>query len=185
MLLNKKEIKILGEFASDYHKGIYGREVAKGLGMNQKTVANILNQLEGEDVLKSDFEGRNKRYYLNRFNLRIKEILKMIEINRKIVFLDEHLMMKELFNKLEERVSGVLVVFGSYASGKEGKGSDLDAFVTGKVRGIDELEELWKIKINVVKSTKGKFDKNEYFIREIIKNHIVLKGVEDFIELAW
>ena len=90
-----------------------------------------------------------------------------------------------MFDEVEKRASGILVVFGSYARGEETRNSDLDIFLIGKIGELTDLEELWRIKINTVKSTKGKFDKGNNFIKEIIKNHIVLKGVEDFVEMLW
>ena len=185
MLLNNKAQRILDEFSSDYNKKIYGRDIAKKLKMNQKTVSNILNRLENENVLKFSYEGKNKYYFLNKFNPNIKEIIKLIEINRKIRFIDKNTRFRELFDKLEQKTQGILVVFGSYAQGTNTEKSDLDLFVIGKISNIDELEDLHSIKINVVKSDKNKFNKNEHIIIEIVKNHIILKGLEEFIDLTW
>jgi len=65
MILNINKIKILKEFSSGYHKRIYGRDIAKKLKMNQKTVSNVLNRLEKEHILEYKKEGKNKYYYLN------------------------------------------------------------------------------------------------------------------------
>lgn len=184
MLLNNKELLVLSEFSSDYHKRIYGREIAKKLGMNQKTASNILKNLEKENVIKFSVEGRNKYYFLNKFNQYVVDIIKSIEIGRKILFLKKYKKFHELFEKLQQRSQGILVVFGSYAKFTSSEKSDLDLFVKGSISDIGDLEELYNIKINIVKSGKG-FDRNEHFVREIIKNHIVLKGVEDFVELIW
>ena len=185
MLLNYKELKVLEEFSFDYNRKIYGREIAKKLKMNQKTVSNVLNRLEKENILKFSREGRNKYYYLNKFNENIKEIVKIIEINRKIRFLEKYKKIKDLFNKLEKRTEGIGVIFGSYARKEAGEKSDLDIFVSGKISDLEDLEKIYNIKINVVKSSKDKFNKNEPLIKEIIKNHIILKGVEEFINLIW
>ena len=63
--------------------------------------------------------------------------------------------------------------------------ADLDIFIIGKISDVGDLEDLYNIKINLIKSDKNKFDKREPLIAEIIKNHIVLKGVEEFIKLLW
>jgi predicted nucleotidyltransferase len=189
MLLKKKiknpedkAMNILMEFSSDYYGRIYGRQIAKKLKMNQKTVSNILNKLEKEHILKFSTEGKNKYYYLNRFNKKIREIIKLIEINKKIKFL-EHSSLKELFNKLEQRSRGILIVFGSYAKNQATKKSDLDVFIMGEIQDVKDLEGLYNIKINIVKSSKEKFNKQDTFIKEIIKNHVILKGMEDFVDL--
>ena len=185
MILNIKKLKILKEFSTDYSRRIYGRNVAQKLKVNQKTVSNILNELEGENILKFTQEGKNKYYYLNEFYPYIKEIIQLIEIQRKISFLERYKKLKELFLKLEERIQGILIIFGSYASFNATEKSDLDVFVMGKIKDIEDLEEFYNVKINIVNSNKNKFNKKEHIIKEIIKNHIVLKGVEDFVNLIW
>jgi len=185
MLLNKKTMKILKEFSKDYNKRIYGRDTSKKLKINQKTASNILNNLEKEDILKFSQEGKNKYYFLNKFNPNIKEIIKLIEIDKKIEFTEKHKKFRELFNKLEQRTLGILIIFGSYAKNTEDKKSDLDCFVIGKISNIEDLEELYNIKINIILSNKSKFDKKEHLIKEVIKDHIILKGIEEFIELIW
>lgn len=185
MIFDKKTFTILDEFSSDYYKKIYGRGIARKKKMNQKTVSNILNKLEKEHILKFSYEGKNKYYYLNRFNPNIKEIIKLIEIDRKIKFIEKNKGLKKLFDELEKRTQGMLVIFGSYTQGTNTEKSDLDVFVIGKISNIDDLEELYSIKINIIRSEKGKFNKKEAIIIEIIKNHIVLKGVEEFVDLLW
>ena len=185
MLLNQKTLGILGEFAPDYSKRIYGGDVAKRLKMNQKTVANILNKLEKEHILRSSIEGKNKYYFLNKFNSNIREVVKLVEIGRKVDFLEKNKAVKDLFEKLEERAEGILAIFGSYAKGTAKKSSDLDIFLIGKIKDIEDLERMYNIKINVIKADKSKFDKKEPLIREVISNHIMLKGMEDFVGLIW
>jgi len=185
MLLNKNKLKILEEFSTDYAKRIYGRDIAKKLIMNQKTVSNILNELEEEHILKFTQEGKNKYYHLNEFYPCIKEIIQLIETQRKINFLEKYKKLKELFLKLEERSEGILIIFGSYANFGANEKSDLDVFIIGSIGDVEDLEEIYNLKINIVKSNKKKFNKNDHIIKEIIKNHILLKGIEDFVQLIW
>ena len=185
MLLDINKIKILKEFSEDYRKRIYGRNIAKKLEMNQKTVSNILKNLEKEHILKYNKEGKNKYYYLNEFYPYLKEVIQIIETKRKIDFLLKYKELKELFSKLEERTNGILVIFGSYAKLTADEKSDLDVLVLGKIKNIQDLEDMFNIKINLIKSEKKKFDKAEVFIKEIIKNHIILKGKEEFTDLLW
>jgi len=184
MLLNINKFNILSEFSKDYSRKIYGRDVAKKLRMNQKTVSNTLNELEKEDILKFTHEGKNKYYYMNEFYPYIKEIIKLIEIQRKINFLKKYDKLKGLFSKLENQSEGILIIFGSYANFNANERSDLDIFVTGDI-SIEDLETSYNIKINIIKSSKKGFNKNEHIIKEIIKNHIILMGVEDFVDLIW
>jgi predicted transcriptional regulator len=185
MLLNDKVLEVLEAFSSDYRKEIYGREIAKRQHMNQKTVANVLNRLEKDNVIKFSREGKNKYYYLNHNSAEIKEVIKFIEIGKKIKFLNKYKKLRELFAKLEERTKGLLVVFGSYATFSSTEKSDLDVFLIGSIENVEDLEQLYSIKINIIKSERSKFNSKEPLIKEILKSHIILKGLEEFIELAW
>jgi predicted nucleotidyltransferase len=185
MLLDNKELIVLKEFTGDYSTKNYGRKLANRLNMNQKTVSNILNNLEKQHILKFTQEGKNKYYYLNKSNPFVKDIVKLIEINKRIMFFREYNKLNELFLEIEKRGSGLIIIFGSYAKFSSTKSSDLDLFVIGKMSELNDLENLYNIKINVVNSSKDKFKLNEMFIQEIINNHIILKGIEEYIELTW
>ena len=100
-------------------------------------------------------------------------------------FIEKYKKFTELFSKFELRTKGILVVFGSYANFSPNERSDLDILIIGKNEEIKDLEELYNIKINIIRIDKNNFDKNDTLIKETIKNHVILKGVEDFIELIW
>jgi len=185
VLLDRQKLKIMAEFSFDYNGRVYGSKVAKKLNMNQKTVSNILNSLEKENILKFQREGKNKYYFLNSHNPQMKEILKVIEIGRKAEFLNKYKSLMDLLEQLEKRSKGLLIIFGSYAKLTANKSSDLDLFLIGTMSSIRDLEETFDVKINVVKSTKRKFNPKENLIKEIMGSHIILKGVEEFIELIW
>ena len=185
MLLNKNKLRILEEFSTNYIGRIYGRDVAKKLRMNQKTVSNILNELEKEHILKFTQEGKNKYYYMNEFYPYIKEIIQLMEIQKKINFLEKYNKLKELFLKLGTQSERILIVFGSYANFSANEKSDLDIFAMGDIENVEDLEEIYNLKINILKSNKNKFNMNEHIVKEIIKNHVVLKGIEDFVDLIW
>ena len=185
MLLNKSELKILEEFAKNKDNRIYGRAISQKYNLNQKTVSNVLNNMEKQGILKFKREGKNKYYFLNKNNPDIKEIIQLTEINKKINFMKSHIRFKGLFEGFGEKASGILIVFGSYAKGIEKKDSDLDILAIGEIKNTKELEKSFGIDVNIIKTKKDKFDKNEPFIKEIMENHIILKGVEEFVDLIW
>ena len=76
-----------------------------------------------------------------------------------------------------------MLVTGSYYTKKLTKKSDLDLFILGKHKDLGDLEEKNKIKINPIKAKE--FNEKEHLIKEIIKNHVVLKGVEEFTNILW
>ena len=185
MLLNNKELNILGIFTSDYNSRHYGRKISEKLKINQKTVSNILNKLEKQHIIKFTQEGKNKYYFLNKLNPSVKEVVKLAEINKRIIFFEKYKKINPLFLEIEKRVIGIVIIFGSYANFTKNEDSDLDLFVIGNIQNIKDLESLYNIKINIVKSAKNKFKSQDLFSREIIKNHIILKGIEEFIDLIW
>ena len=185
MLLNDKVLGVLEVFSSDYKGKVYGREIAKRQRMNQKTVANILNRLEKDNIVKFSQEGKNKYYYFNHNSPEIKEVIKFVELGKKIKFLIKYKNLRDLFAKLEERTKGMLIVFGSYASFSSTETSDLDVFIMGSISNIHDLEELYSLKINLLGADKNKFDSKQHIIKEVVKNHVILKGAEEFIELIW
>lgn len=185
MLLNKLRLSILEEFTADYNCKIYGRNIAKKLCMNQKSVANTLKNLETANILKASTEGKNKYYSINKFNVSSKDVLGLAEMDKKLDFVSKNVAIKPLFYELEKRTNGILIIFGSYAKGANTKDSDLDLFVIGNIINIMDLEELYGIKINTVRVKKEKFNINDHLIKEVIKSHIILKGVEEFIGLIW
>jgi predicted nucleotidyltransferase len=184
MLLNNQELKILQEFTRDYSIELYGRAISQKLKLNQKTTSNILKRLEKEDILKFKQEGKNKYYFLNKFNPYLKEIIKLIEINKKIDFLKKQKSKKRLFEELEKNTKGILIVFGSYSKNKETKDSDLDLFVLGSINNVAGLENSFNIEINIINGDKEKINSQEPFVKEIKENHVILKGVEEFVELV-
>lgn len=184
MLLNKNSKIVLNELIKQKNSRVYGREIAKRYKLNQKTIANTLNKLEKNDILKYKIEGKNKYYFLNSFNPLIKELVQTIEVEKKADFLKSHKSIAEFIRKIEQKSEGIVVLFGSYARGTADKESDLDLLIIGK-SNLEDLEKSFGKKLNVVKSTKEKFDMNNPFIQEVLGNHIVLKGAEEFINLIW
>lgn len=185
MLLNKTQLNILEQFTGSHDCKIYGRNIAKKMQMNQKTVANTLGKLEMANILKSSTEGKNKYYALNKFNINIMDIIQLVEIGKKLDFMKKNAAILPLFHELEKKAKGMLIIFGSYAKGTNTKNSDIDLFIIGNVIGITDLEKLYNIKINIVNAKKEKFDINDHLVKEVIKSHIILKGAEEFIGLTW
>ena len=71
------------------------------------------------------------------------------------------------------------ILFGSYAKGTVNRESDIDIYIDTKDAKIKEEIALLDTKIRVV---IGNYDKKNLLIQEIEKNHVVIKGVEEFYE---
>ena len=95
--------------------------------------------------------------------------------------------MKEVIEKISPFINGIGIIFGSYAKGISNKESDLDIFVVGDY----EKEETKKVSRNLgieisIKCYPLKtFEKNvnqDILIKEVLKNHIIFKNTELFIQ---
>ncbi len=186
MILISKN-KIIGEILRDLSKKYYASELAKKLNLDQKTTANILYKLEKEKYLKSLIQGRNRLFYLN-FNelTKLKLFLYLEEIKKKEFFIEKNLILKELVLSLDNVFKDYLI-FGSYAKNLEKPNSDLDIFTIKKYKqnDLNKISKTFNIKIQVFYINKREFKKqlknHNIFIKEIIKDHIIMEGYEYFI----
>ena len=73
----------------------------------------------------------------------------------------------------------MIILFGSYAKGNEKSDSDIDIYletINNKVKNkVKEINSRLSIKI-------GEFDLNSLLIKEIIKNHVIIRGLEEYYE---
>src|SRR3989344_4713423 len=99
----------------------------------------------------------------------LREIARTLNESHSTIFED----IKKNFPK------GMIILFGSYAKGTPKKDSDIDIYLETNDNNIKakvkEINSRLSIKI-------GKFDTKSLLIKEIIKNHIIIRGLEDFYE---
>ncbi len=155
------------------------RELAKKLKSNHTTILRKLKELSKENVLDFNEEGRNKVYFLKKTseaktNVFIAEQYKLTQV------LKEHPNLRNIFEKIQRNKKIKLaILFGSYAKKIAKKESDIDIYIeTTNIRLKNELEEI-NSKLNV---KIGKYNKDNLLIKEIEKNHVIIKGVEIFYE---
>lgn len=182
-MLHSKYFEILKQFLGDYKSEIYGRALIDRVKLSQKGIALSLEELEKQRVLKSRKEGNLKHYGLNLKYTEIKDLLAITELIRKLEFLNKEREIAHCLKK-DNRIVGI---FGSYARGTNKKNSDLDVFIIGGKK----REELKFFNLN---ASFKYFSQNEWrkllkkknnLCREILEKHILLFGIENFINLAW
>lgn len=188
MLLDNKRLKVLGEFLEDLNKKLMGSRIAQKKKLNQKSVSNILSEFKKIHILKSKIEGKNKYYSLNLSNeVILIPFLALLENFQAIEFYKNNSLVKEVASKILNSCEGIVILFGSYAKGIEKKDSDLDILVIGKYdkNKIEEVSDLYHLEINVKNYSFEIFTeslkKTDFLINEVFKDHIILKGSEDFI----
>ncbi len=186
--LNENQFRILDVFTRGFDKGYYVREISKLLNIGPRTAQLNLEALESLGILESETRGKIKVYTLQK-NKMAQEYLKFAEIFKNIRFLEKNNLIKEVINKLDFYIEGIGLIFGSYAKGTEKKGSDLDILVIGKYKRkeISRISKTYGIEISVKNYPLEIFKKSlndDILIKEILNNHIIFKGAEEFIGIV-
>ena len=155
------------------------RGIAKNLKESHSTVSRKLNSLKKENVIDSRREGKNKIFYLKK-NLLSKTYIQQAELYKLIKLLRNNqefsIIFEEILKKTDEKL---IVLFGSYAKGLAKKDSDIDIYIETKSRSVKKTVEEIHSKINV---KIGTFDIKSPLIKEIIKDHVILRGIEVFYD---
>ena len=187
--IGENQLKILELFTRGFNKIYYVREIATILKIGPRTAQLNLEALEMAGILESITKGKIKNYSL-RTNALTKEYLKLTEMHKYIRFLEKDRRIKEVILAIKSHMAGIGLVFGSYAKNREKNDSDLDVFVIGTYsrKEIEKLSELYALKITVKNYPLNLFIKEmhkDFLIKEILDNHIIFQGIEEFIERAW
>ena len=155
------------------------RGIAKKLGASHSTVLRKLNNLKKENVVDSKVEGKNKIFFLKN-NIISQNYIKKAELQKLSTLLRKYPELSVLFEEILKRTDEKLIVlFGSYAKGLAKNDSDLDIYIETKDRNVQKAIEDIHSKISV---KIGTFDTKSPLIKEIIKDHIIIRGIEVFYD---
>jgi predicted nucleotidyltransferase len=160
-------------------KEMHGRELAKELKASLTRVQSVLSELRQANVLDYRIEGKNhvyfikngivaKAYTLNAENYKLAKLLRKYET------------LEPLFNEITEKMPGrMIILFGSYAKFSPKEDSDIDIYIYNlddkAKKDLARLHEKLSIKT-------GDFNKEDLLIQEIIKNHVIIQGGEQYYE---
>ena len=159
--------------------GNHIRGIAKNLGESHSTVLRKLNNLKKENVVDSKVEGKNKKFFLKN-NIISKNYIKKAELQKLSTLLRKYPELSVLFEEILRRTDEKLIVlFGSYAKGLAKKDSDVDLYIETKDRKVKKAIEDIHSKISV---KIGTFDTKSPLIKEIIKDHVIIRGIEVFYD---
>jgi hypothetical protein len=184
--ITENGLQIISLFTNGFDRDYYIREVEKLLKISPRTAQLILEDLENKGIIESKVKGKIKSYKL-KINELSNRYLTFVEQYKSIAFMEKNLLVKEVIDKISPFIDGIGIIFGSYAKGISNKESDLDIFVAGDY----EKEEIKKVSRNLgieisIKCYPLKtFEKNvnrDILLTEVLKNHIVFKNVEMFIQ---
>ena len=173
---DNKELEIL-EFLckSDAHI----RELEREIKIPHATLIRKLGKLEKQNIVDYKIVGKNKEYFIKR-NLKARKMLEVMENYKLLKLLEKYPHLEPLFSDVIKKASSkMIILFGSYAKGTPKSGSDIDLYMeiedVKMKKEVEEIHSRLSIKI-------GKFNQDSLLVKEIIKNHVILKGVERFYE---
>jgi len=153
------------------------RGIAKKLNESHSTVSRKLNNLKKENVVDYTKEGKNKTFFLKK-NIITKSYIFKAELNKLIKLLRKYpelgIIFEEILKKTDEKL---IILFGSYAKGMAKKGSDIDIYIETTNKNTKKIVEEINSKI---RAKIGPFDAKSPLIKEIIKDHTIIKGIEEF-----
>lgn len=183
--VNNKSFEILSLFTKGYDKEYYIREVERLVKISSRTALLALDDFEKSGILESKSRGKIKNYYIKKSSLS-REFFILAEQYKKVRFFERNHLVREIFDKIDNFLDGLVIVFGSYAKGKEKKDSDLDLFIIGNCNNkkIKAVGKKYGIEINIKKYPMEIFEKEmneDYLLKEILENHILIKNGENFV----
>lgn len=189
MLLNEIHMKVFDEISGNYKGSFTGSYIAKKKNLNQKSVANALNNMENEGILKSTTKGKNKEFSLNMSNIEyLRNVMIAIECLRTADFLKKHPLVKEVITKTRYDFQGIVLLFGSYVKCTQKKDSDLDIFVAGEYNRdrVVEMSETYNLHVSVknypLDIFRSSVKNKDILVNEVLKNHIVIDGAKEFVD---
>ena len=182
--INDIDLRVLSLFTNGYDREYYIREVEKLLEVSSRTSLVTLAKLEKQGILESKTKGKIKAYSIKKAGMS-REFFILTEQYKKIRFFEDKHLIREVLEKADECLQGIVIVFGSFAKGIQKDDSDLDLFIVGKYNDkIKQVGKTYGIDINIKSYPISFFEKeinNDILLKEIIRNHILIKGVEGFV----
>lgn len=168
------KLEIVGSLIGN---SFHARVLAKKLKTNPMMISRKIKELCDSNVFDYREEGKNKVYFIKdtaeaRMYIYMAESYKLIKVLEKYPFL--RLIVEEI---QKSKKIGLAILFGSYAKGLAKKDSDIDVYVETLNQEIKKELELISSRLSV---KIGKYDKKNLLVKEIEKNHVILKGVEIF-----
>lgn len=154
------------------------RKIAKDLNINHMTIKRNLDNLLKENIIDVKQEGKNNVFSMKK-TLEARNFIFISELYKLSKFIKNHPELKQSILELKKLHAKLILIFGSYASETETKNSDLDVYIETESNELKKNAE----KINSKFSVKiGIYNKKNLLIKEIEKNHVIVKGVEEFYE---
>jgi predicted nucleotidyltransferase len=160
---------------------LHTRALAKELNTNHVTVINKLGSLMEENVVDFKQKGKNKVYFLKK-SVEARNYVIMAELYKLNNVIRIYPTLRKIIEAIKRHSKITLaILFGSYAKGIAKRDSDIDIFIETRDRNLKKELQLLNSKLSV---KIGNYNRANLLIKEIEKNHVIIKGVELYYEKA-
>lgn len=183
-------MKIINWLGKHRGKQITMYALSKAVKIPYATFHRAINQMKGIVVL--DAIGKAKAVSLSTSNPVIKSYLAVSSEEEKNDFLEKQPIIRKIASELDTK--DIVLLFGSYAKGREKESSDIDILVvnTKGERSISfsKYEVMFKKKINAIFVAKQELrqmlrEKVENVGKQALESHILLNNPEGFWECVY
>ncbi|MBS3088828.1 nucleotidyltransferase domain-containing protein [Candidatus Pacearchaeota archaeon] len=155
------------------------RAIAEEMGINHMMIVRKLKELQKENVVDYVQEGKNKTYFLKK-NIEAKSHVFSAEAYKLKKIVEKYPQLRNVIEKIQnDRRIKIALLFGSYAKRIAKQDSDIDVYIETADKKIKQEISLIDSKLNI---KIGKYNNSNLLIKEIEKNHVVIKGIENYYE---
>ncbi len=126
-------LKIVGLFRKDIDRGLTILEISKTLKIGYRPAYNHIEQMAKENLININEIGNAKQCFLNLKSEKCRHILEEADILRKEELFRKNAKLKNVLESLVSKLTKKftsemhsIILFGSYAKGRETKSSDID-----------------------------------------------------------
>lgn len=158
---------------------LHTRAIAEQLKSNHATVLRKLRNLTEENIVDFRMKGKNKVFNVKK-TIEGRNAAMIAEIYKQSSIVSRYPVLRGIFQAIQEMPEIPLaLLYGSYAKGLATKGSDIDIYI--KTSDIQMKKHLEK-KHSSISVKIGEFDTRNLLIREMMKDHIIIRGVEVYFD---
>ena len=195
------ELKIIGVYEKDHVKGISMNEMARNLGLTYSYLYKNVQNMIRENILISKRIGRSTICSINIENRKARLLLSLASQKKTDSFLSKNKVLSKMLEEAVQRLGQKtktlysIILFGSYAKGREKKASDIDLLIIMSEKEDEAVHE----ELNTIETRYGKAinpvivdqeifkkmagSKDQNVVKEAIIDKVVLYGFEHFWEL--
>ena len=179
-------LDVLVPFTRNYAQKIHASELSRQLHLPQRTVSRKIELLENAHLLQYQKKGRNKYYFFNLQKTISISLITIIECYKEIQFTLQHPQVALLLKELSTHCP--IILFGSYAKGKETSHSDLDLVLfSEEKKELQQIITKYPFQVQPQWVSFRLFEKRlreaQPLAKEIMKDHLLFGEKERLISL--